>query len=53
MTTRAGWLGSYGTWSKEGSVVDDEDEFAISPWAVLMWIAIAVVLAGKLWAALS
>jgi hypothetical protein len=32
--------------------MDDEDEFAISPWSVLMWIAIAVVLVGKLWAAL-
>ena len=27
----------------------DDDEFAISPWAVLMWIAIAVILIGKLW----
>lgn len=29
--------------------MDDEDEFAISPWAVLTWIAVAVVLVGKLW----
>jgi hypothetical protein len=32
--------------------MDDDDEFAISLWSVLTWIAVAVVLVGKLWAAL-
>ena len=33
--------------------MDEEDEFAISPWSVLTWLAVAVVLVGKLWDALS